>query len=335
MIQQRNESIDILKGIGILFVLTAHSLGGFVSKFAYTFHMPLFFIIAGLFISEYATSEKESFSSWWKRKSKKDARRLLLPALFTTGIILVISLLYYVFQETYLRNPVDLIWKNHPKKMFGNIIMLGNLWFLFALFFAKQFFYVINHLCENKWLPIACFLFGGIAVIVGTKAVFPFSILAGISVLPFMWAGYYLKHHGGIEKGLPNWFYFSIIIWIIYIFYGRMQVGGIRYSWGYLPDIIAACGGSLFFYLISRVISLRTKYLRRILSFLGMNTMILICAPGLETYCFPMTEIIPNIPLRFVFVIIGKVGWCVLAIYGSLKIPFLRDLFCAKAPQHS
>ena len=45
--KQRNEAIDILKGIGIILVLTAHSLEGVVSQFAYTFHMPLFFIVMG------------------------------------------------------------------------------------------------------------------------------------------------------------------------------------------------------------------------------------------------------------------------------------------------
>ena len=50
--KQRNVAIDILKGIGIILVLTAHALEGFVSQFAYTFHMPLFFIVTGLFISE-------------------------------------------------------------------------------------------------------------------------------------------------------------------------------------------------------------------------------------------------------------------------------------------
>ena len=59
-IKQRNEAIDILKGIGIILVLTAHSLEGFVSKFAYTFHMPLFFIVTGLFIS-YFDSVKSIF----------------------------------------------------------------------------------------------------------------------------------------------------------------------------------------------------------------------------------------------------------------------------------
>ena len=40
----RDCSIDILKGFGIILVLVAHSLGGYVHTFAYSFHMQLFFL---------------------------------------------------------------------------------------------------------------------------------------------------------------------------------------------------------------------------------------------------------------------------------------------------
>lgn len=50
--KNRNQAIDILKGIGIILVLAAHSIEGWLSQFAYTFHMPLFFIVTGLFIKK-------------------------------------------------------------------------------------------------------------------------------------------------------------------------------------------------------------------------------------------------------------------------------------------
>lgn len=61
--KQRNVAIDILKGIGIILVLTAHALEGFVSQFAYTFHMPLFFIVTGLLISVFTTTEGDGFTT--------------------------------------------------------------------------------------------------------------------------------------------------------------------------------------------------------------------------------------------------------------------------------
>lgn len=325
--KQRNEAIDILKGIGIILVLTAHSLEGFLSQFAYTFHMPLFFIVTGLFISE---ANEHDFDKWWKATTKKDFKRLLLPALFSITIILAISSLSYFVTNSFLQNPVSLIWNEQPNKPFEYIKMLGNLWFLFALFFAKQSFYLTRYFFGMRYLPFCCLLLGALIVVLSKYIILPLGLSIGISVLPFIWCGYYLKHHGGADTGVPKWFYVSILTWAIYILFGKMRVGTMTYSWGYLPDIIAACGGTLAFYQISKGIERKTTYIRKILSFLGVYSLILICAPSIETYCFPIHKIMPVMPLRSIFVIVGKVGWCALALYACIKIPLLRKIFGVK-----
>lgn len=324
----RNEAIDILKGIGITLVLVAHSLEGFFSQFAYTFHMPLFFIVAGLFIAE--TEGTTSFYEWWKKVAKKDFKRLLLPAIFTIGIILTLYSLLWIIKGYDTPSPLSLIWNNNPDKLLGNIIILGNLWFLFALFFAKQAFYIVRQNYNTQLIPFVCIIVGAVAIIIGRWVTLPLCILVSISVLPFISGGYLLKHRGGPDKGIPNWFYLSIIVWIVYIFYGKLRIGDLQYSWGYVLDIVAASGGTLFFYQISKFLSMKTRYVRQVLSFLGTYSLILICAPGIETYCFPMLELIPAMPYRFVFVLLGKVVWCVLAVYACLKIPFLQNIFGVK-----
>ena len=49
--KQRDESIDILKGFGIVFMIIAHTYGpnNYLWDAIYTFHMPLFFITTGYF----------------------------------------------------------------------------------------------------------------------------------------------------------------------------------------------------------------------------------------------------------------------------------------------
>lgn len=74
--KNRNHAIDILKGIGIILVLAAHSIEGWLSQFAYTFHMPLFFIVTGLFIKVYNSNDEISFGKWWQRAMVKDFERL-------------------------------------------------------------------------------------------------------------------------------------------------------------------------------------------------------------------------------------------------------------------
>lgn len=57
---KRDASFDVLKGIGISLVLVAHSLGGYIHTFAYSFHMPLFFLVAGYFFKQ--RGGKEAFA---------------------------------------------------------------------------------------------------------------------------------------------------------------------------------------------------------------------------------------------------------------------------------
>lgn len=328
--RQRNEAIDILKGIGIVLVLTAHSLEGYVSQFAYTFHMPLFFIVTGLFISEYSQLTDMSYGLWYWNATKKDFLRLIVPALFTIGIILMVSSLSYYFPDSYFQKPIKLIWNGQPEKPFGYIKILGNLWFLFALFFAKQSFYWVELVFSVKVLPFICLAVGALTVVIGQYAVLPLYISVGISVLPFLWLGYFLKHHGGVDKGIPLWYYASIVIWLVYIFHGQLRVDLMKYTWGYLLDIIAASGGTLFFYMVSKFIAKKTKHLRSVLSFLGIYSLILICAPSIETYCFPMQEVLPRMPFRLIAVITGKVCWCAFFVYACIKIPILRTVYGVK-----
>lgn len=327
--KQRNEAIDILKGIGIILVLTAHSLEGFVSQFSYTFHMPLFFIVTGLFISEYVKNGDNGFSAWWKDRVLKDFKRLINPALFTTAVILIVSSLSFVVKDSYLQNPMKLIWNYAPEGKLNHINLLGNLWFLFALFFSKQGFYVINHIIKKEWLLAVCLAVGLTAVVIRQWYNLPFEVLGGATVLPFIWGGNYLKQHGGVEVGVPRWFYLTILFWVTFIFWGRGRIGDMPPIY-YIPYIVSACGGTLCFYHISKTIANKTKYLSRCLSFLGVYSLILICAPSIETYCFPMQEIIPEIPFRRLFVIVGKVGWCAVAVYACIKVPFLRNVFGVK-----
>lgn len=267
------------------------------------------------------------FITWWKERARKDFNRLILPAIFTISIILLISSFSYIQADTYLKEPKALILIEHPTKPFNYINIVGNLWFLFALFFSKQFFYILRRFTSDEILPFACVAIGWITVISSSYVVFPLSISTGLSVLTFIYAGYYIKVRGGVEKGIPRLAVIGIAIWTLYIFYGRLRVGSMIYSWGYLPDVIAACGGTYFFYLISKLIEKKNRYLKVAFSFLGEHSLILICAPTIETYCFPMQTIMPELPFRFFFVIAGKVGWCAIAIYACIRIPALRKIF--------
>ena len=74
--------MDIAKGIGILCVIAGHMGNSIINKFVFSFHMPLFFLISGYFIS----SRNSSRTILIKR-----FKQLLPPYVFTCFAVIFIS----------------------------------------------------------------------------------------------------------------------------------------------------------------------------------------------------------------------------------------------------
>lgn len=323
----RDEAIDALKGIGILLVLTAHSLGGGLGRFAYSFHMPLFFIVSGLFIAGCPAKGRAEFGSWWLDRMRKDFRRLLWPAILTLAVIFLVSCLAFALDGTYLKSPKALVWDPDPHRMFAKLHRIGNFWFLFALFLGRQYFFLLRQAVRNRLLPVLCVALGWLAVPLGKWAPAPPVIFVAFSALPFIWAGWFVQGRGGVGRGIPRWFFLAVPLWAAYAVLGRMDMAKMLYSWGYVPDAVAACGGTLFFYHVSRLVCAKARPLGSFLAFCGRCSLVLICAPGIETYCFPMQTVVPDVPCRQAVVLAGKLLWNVVAVCVCLRIPFLRNLF--------
>lgn len=70
--KDRDQSLDVLKGIGMLAVVFGHVHGGLPSRMLYIFHMPLFFIVSGYLFRP---------SLRWRDALKKYSVRLVVPYL--------------------------------------------------------------------------------------------------------------------------------------------------------------------------------------------------------------------------------------------------------------
>ncbi len=315
----RNKSVDILKGIGIIFVLTAHFIGGYYSNFVYTFHMPLFFIVAGLFI------KPESLIVF----IKKSFSRLINPVLITCVLIVIVLLFFRAVDISDCLELRELFWKDNPVKPYDFIVVPGNMWFLFAVFWSKVFFnlYLNYTNAHTKYLFVLIILGLG-AYFIGQYYIFPFYILQGVTMLPLLWVGYWFKHSGGLVNGISKWFLLIVLLWFISTFDGGIGVSSINYKYGYVIDLVLACGGTYLFFLVSKFIETNTTYIRNLLVFLGKNTIILVCMPGIESACFPMQDVLPvDLPMRFIWVGGAKVLWCVASFYLCMKVSFLRKIF--------
>ena len=88
-IKQRDISVDILKGIGIILVVVGHAnCPQNLRNIIYSFHMPLFFICSGLFFS---FKDADDFNGFLIRRIK----RLYFPFVKWSVIFLLLHNVFF------------------------------------------------------------------------------------------------------------------------------------------------------------------------------------------------------------------------------------------------
>ena len=185
MKKERFSWIDIARGIGIILVIYAHTLGSHGFRYLiYSFHMPLFFFLSGL-VFHSRKNERYVVSL------KKDIKRIIIPYF----IFAFISLFLWFFRldshhQTFGNIATQLIGIFYGSANNGYLAINTVLWFLPCLFVAKQIFWFISRLKNQLILPLLL-----IISIVG----YAFSILFPSFKLPF-----------GIETALTGVVFFGI-----------------------------------------------------------------------------------------------------------------------------
>ena len=138
---QRNESLDILKGIGIILVVLAHIISREnINSFIYLFHMPLFFFVSGMTMY-YSYKQDIKFKDYLLKKVKN----ILLPYF----IFSLIWFVYWYIIERKIRSQMDISAIGNFVNIFvakvdmslysPNVVM----WFLPCLFMSEMLFYFL------------------------------------------------------------------------------------------------------------------------------------------------------------------------------------------------
>ena len=327
MKKERDITFDILKGIGILFMLTAHSLGGYVHSFAYSFHMPLFFIVSGYFFRKKPIKEC----------AKSNFQRLILPLVFTILLMFLISIIENIFGVDGVRKPKDvlemLLYANGSSsnfgKIFGDFSNVGSPWFLGCLFWAKLVYNMLSERMVFYNLAVVTFILSVLSVICGQYILLPYSLLQGLSVLPFLWIGEYARKeqltHGLLAK---QRFIIAVLVvgWSVSTFYDVLNIAGFKWDWYVIPNILFSAAGVWVMYCFSKLIS-RLPYVSRFVAILGEFSIVFVCFPVIESYFIPIKEIIPDIPFKFGVILAIKVLWAILSFLIVVNIPFLRIVY--------
>lgn len=278
--KQRDITFDIMKGIGILLVILCHLLGWnhpYLARFIQSFHMPLFFIVAGYFSKSYIDRDTA------KNNVKSFFFRLYPPLAVTQLLIVAWALLMAVAKsegwDSVVRESLSLLWADvdGPVTPWGKL-SLGVIWFLLALFVAKSLLIPLSRL--KQWaIPVS------LAVAFATfllHKVFPYSIWClslGLMALPFVTIGWWVKEHP-----VPLWLKITAVVcWIVAVVFSEIDM--YSFTWKIYPlDVLGACGGTYCLYLFCRLIKNHCKITSKALAYLGLWSLAIMCVHCFEIY---------------------------------------------------
>lgn len=156
----RRADISITKAIGIILMVIGHSgCPKLLSDVIYQFHMPLFFIMSGMCLSERHIEDIPNFIKrkltgiWWPYVKYGLIFLALHNVFFRLNIYS--SVYGYLDGVSSLYTAQDYIW-NFTKviRMTGSEQLLGGFWFLHALFWASIISVIALKVIKRKWIVL-------------------------------------------------------------------------------------------------------------------------------------------------------------------------------------
>lgn len=328
--QKRLDYIDILKGIAILSVVIGHMGMSAIDKAIYSFHMPLFFLISGYFL----TAEKN-----FRDYAKDKIRQLIKPYIFTCIALLILSVLSNLVLGKNEKIVGDLL-KWIYAALYGScndyqypyyIKGIGIIWFLPALVWGLI---IVKWFMNKKYGKICIFLLACIAYVSSKYIWLPWSIQAGAVAAVYIYIGVLLRKNNFFEKPLNRiLLIISVFVWIAEI----MLNISMDMAKNHFDGIFSIAGAVIICYsilCIAKKINITFPLLKRIFCFYGKNSLIIICFHTIETWMFPWSIVYSLFSLfeingigADIGILLGKIVFITVCTFITLRIPLLRKIF--------
>ena len=332
----RDETFDVLKGIAIILMIVGHCKIGPLKAFIFSFHMPLFFFIAGYFFL-IRPLRKEIYLN---------IKRLIIPYIFIALCVCFCSLCEDVYNYTWAdgsHTQEQIIaflfgFRGHvaPDWLTGCIIAP---WFILAMFWAR----IINNILMQriKSIFLLCTIFITLAIIgiiLNEFLFIPFCIPQGLCAAGFLFIGVLTKKYGLLDsffckKILP----ILIALW----FYGWIQNGiemiDCAFPIGYIFNLLGALGAFCTLYTFVKNSYIKESLFWKGFHFCGRYSLVIYSVHSVEQSitnwtAFAITHHIPMEHFGLVQVPI-RIAIAISITLLLLKIrPIREQIFQIKAP---
>jgi len=308
MHSNRELSVDIAKGLGIILVVLGHTVAAWggeqetLHRFIYSFHMPLFFGLSGLYISNHS-----SMGAFLKTKLARFVIPFFFWIIFYFLLYMILHLTKFILQDFVSINKVPAIMDYQTLKNLFIVPFMANwsviknagifvdLWFLPAVISIVILykFICVNLDHKKKFTILFITTFISYAVVslnnmYNFHSNIPWSIDVALVCLPFLVIANYRSY---VTK--LHWLAIPFLIFIIYYISKDMtvEVAGLQIDNYPLFYITAICGMALIF-LIS--ITLQKTPIGNMLSAIGSRTYLIFVIQGLVFIIFkPLLSRLP------------------------------------------
>lgn len=328
---KRIEWIDITKGLAIILVVIGHTvpIDSKIYNIIFSFHMPLFFIISG-----YLFKDRDPHDLL-----KRNFKRMIIPYIATsffiilgTSLILINTGLSSVMHNIKIMSIASLYGSGLDVPAPINVKMIGAIWFLLALYFAEYFFSIILKIARGNTLIQV-----GIITVVTLSGYLlakifwlPLSLNAAMIAVFYIYIGFQAKKISLFELKINK--LLLLLMLLLWIF--TYHVNGVILANGtfhYFPFTLfgSACG-SYFVIKFCKYLC-RWNFLKNLLSYIGKETLIILCFHLIDMYLVPYYLI----PLHTAFIwtsvviLIRLALLFIIAVYAK-KLTLIKKLYYAK-----
>ena len=310
---ERIEAFDIIKGIGIILMIVAHTYGpnSMSWDFISAFHMPLFFIVAGYFYKQKPISEL----------LKKNVKQLLIPYLTLCLIVIVLT---QTRHPHAVRNDIE-----------GTLNGMGPGWFLLSMFMVRIVFHYIVKSFPIHYLN--CSLLISLTICCITYFYNIPSFLAFFPCLVslfFVAIGYYIRMHSFLDSENKHSFLYlfcGMLFWLTTSLYGKVEMSQCVFKL-LIVDFCGSLGGTFIVYKISKFIDKSNGNIKYILSYAGKYSIVILFFHCID-YCVPIWYLIepyitPSILLLVILIL--RLLFVTACVIITLHTKHLRHFFMIK-----
>ncbi len=345
---KRVEYVDIAKGIGIILVVMGHNDFALISPFAhkliYSFHMPMFFFMSGMFF--------RSDAPFWTFIQQR-YNRVLKP-------FLAIILLIYFANISFSKMSLIMASRRLLKAMYANGYYLDwvQLWFLphlFAVSLLAYFFFKVverTHVFQLRWVILVVMYVAGILTIklfwpfefnlLGkdfTLYGLPFSLDIAIASGFFFVFGYELnrKQNDALFEN-PWTLLISGLMLILLVWYLPARIDfNIRQFDSLTINTMEAFLGIFFILALSKQLE-RVGWLSTLFRYIGQASLIILIfqVPIQDLWGQKFVAITNNITFAYwISFLAGVIGPIIINTLFIRPNPIVREWFGQSAPQEN